>query len=96
MFRALHNAMRMVLSGILSPRSYLDTDCLVIISFIITQSCCMDKPRIRRALRSRLENISFSSIINHSFFWLTKIVKLYGVVNRQGEKITIFNYNLKI
>ena len=56
----------------------------------------MDKPRIRRALRSRLENISFSSIINLSIFWLTKIVKLYGVVNRQGEKITIFNYNLKI
>ena len=81
MFRALHNAMRMVLSGILSPRSYLDTDCLVTISFIITQSCCMDKPRIRRALRSRLENISFSSIINHLFYRLTKISKINGEVN---------------
>jgi hypothetical protein len=42
----------------------------------------MDKPRIRRALRSRLENISFSSIINHLFYWLTKIAKLIEAVNR--------------
>jgi hypothetical protein len=65
--RALDNAIRVVLSGIIFPASYFDIDCLDTMLLASLHSASIDSPLITRACLSLTEKIS---IITSDLFGL--------------------------
>lgn len=71
--QGIAKAITMSLLGSITPFSYLDRVCLVIMLPIISHSCCIDNPRINRALCSLPAKLFFKSFA----FW--RLILLFAI-----------------